>query len=515
MTPSVAGVPQGVQPSLLSNSRWNLLGFACGLLANFVTLPFVVRWIGLSEFGHAGLVLAVTAPLTLVGTVIGQALVREMAARRGAGDAAGAQRTCDAALRLSLIAGVLGWAALVLAGPWITLTILGSDSPRDGLRLSFMIAAAGWLAQQLCIVLQGASAGRQDFRSVARVAAFSGIATVAATLALTSAFPTVDGYLAGVATSFGLTLACWLLVQRGSLRVRAIARDDLRTELRALLHFGKWQGLAQLAGAFGNQIDRYALGALTPVAVVGQYNVANRLQEAAYIGVVKGGEVLFPHFGSLASRSVEERGRVFQVSSWVVATFSAMLLVPLVPLAASVLALWIGPQVGSDTAFLLRTLVLGGIVGCGSNVFVYYAMGMGRNAPVAWISLMYSAATVLFTVLLIRAYGPLAAGAGLLVASVGRVAASLVVTRRQFFPQLGWGELLVSSVLPLAVGVALALGVHHTGYAQAHHWASLIAQYAGLAALVLASTLLLSMLTPSGRDIVARTLASLRARGAT
>lgn len=515
MTASVAGAPPVVQPSLLSNSRWNLLGFACGLLANFVTLPFVVRWIGLSEFGHAGLVLAVTAPLTLIGTVIGQALVREMSARRGAGDAAGAQRICDAALRLGVLAGVAGWVALVLAGPWVAHAILGRDLPHDGLRRSFMIAAAGWLAQQLCIVLQGASAGRQDFRSVARVAAFSGAATVASTLALTAAVPTVDGYLTGVATSFGLTLACWLFVQRSSLRLPSIARGDLRTESRALLHFGKWQGMAQLAGAFGNQIDRYALGALAPVAVVGQYNVANRLQEAAYIGVVKGGEVLFPHFGSLASKSIEERARVFQIASWVVGTFSAMLLVPMVPLADSVLALWIGPQAGSDTAFLLRTLVLGGIVGCGSNVFVYYAMGMGRNAPVAWISLTYSAATVLFTVLLIRAYGPLAAGAGLLVASAGRVTASLVVTRRQFFPQLGWSELLVSSVLPLAVGVALALGVHHTGYAQAHHWASLIAQYAGLAALVLASTLLLSMLTPSGRDIVARTLAALRARAAT
>ena len=136
MTASVAGAQQEVRPSLLSNSRWNLLGFACGMLANFVTIPFVVRWIGLAEFGHAGLVLAVTAPLTLIGTVIGQALVREMAARRGEGDAAGAQRTCDAAMRLGLLAGVLGWAALVLTGPWITLAILGADTPRDGLRLS-------------------------------------------------------------------------------------------------------------------------------------------------------------------------------------------------------------------------------------------------------------------------------------------------------------------------------------------------------------------------------------------
>lgn len=510
MTASVADSGDEARSSLLSNSRWNLLGFACGLAANFVTVPFVVRWIGLPQFGRAGLMLAITAPLTLVGSVIGQALVRESTSRWNVGDAEGARRTHDAALRLGLLAGAAGWVALVLVGPGITLAILGGVASRSGLTTSFVVAATGWLAQQLCLVLQGGCAARQDFRTVARVAAFSGAATVVATLALTAAFPTVDGYLAGVAASFALTLACWLWAQRDDVRVRAIAWANLRVESRALLHFGKWQGLAQLAGAFGNQVDRYALGALAPVAMVGQYNVANRLQEAAYIGVVKAGEVLFPHFGSLASKSIEERGRVFQGASWVVGTFSVMLLMPIVPLSTSVLALWIGPQVGPDAAVLLRTLVLGGIVGCGSNVFVYYAMGMGRNPPVAWISVMYSIATVLFTVLLIRAYGPLAAGAGLLVASMGRVAVSLVVTRRQFFPHLRWGELLVSSVLPLAIGVALALGVHRLGYARAHNWMSLIAQYAGLAALVLAAIIVASMLTQSGRDIVARTRASLR-----
>ena len=515
MSSSVVSRRKDARPSLLSNSRWNLLGFAFGLAANFVTLPFVVKWIGLSALGQAGVLLAIAAPLTLVGSVIGQALVREMSSRWDACDLDGCRRMHDAALRLCLIAGAAGWAALVLIGPSIGHLILGSGGPTVGLTAPFMIAAAGWLAQQLCLVLQGGCAAGQDFRTVARVAAFSGVATVAATLITTASFPSLEGYLAGVAASFSLTLAAWLWVQRGAVRWQAIARADLRAESRALLHFGKWQGIAQLAGAFGNQIDRYALGALAPVALVGQYNVANRLQEAAYIGVVKAGEVLYPHFGSLANRSIEERGRVFQAASWVVGTFSAMLLVPMVPLASSLLTLWIGPQVGADAAALLRTLVLGGIVGCGSNVFVYYAMGMGRNAPVAWISLMYSVATVVFTVLLIRGFGPLAAGAGLLVASLGRVAASLVVTRRQFFPQLRWGELMVSLVLPLAIGVTVALGVHQSGYAQAHSWASLVAQYACVAALVLVATVLTSLLTLSGREFIATTRAALRSHSTT
>ena len=482
------------------------------MAANFITVPFVVNWIGLPAFGHAGLILAITAPLTLIGTVIGQALVREVSSQLSSGDAEKAGRIGAAALKLCALAGAVGWGALVLAGPWITVALLDSQHALAGLTASFLIAASGWFVQQLALVLQAGAVARQDFRTVARCTAVAAIATVVATLVLTAAIPTVDGYLAGVAASFALTLLTWAWVRRRELRFRSLAAADLALERRALIQFGKWQGIAQLAGAFGNQIDRYALAALAPVALVGQYNVANRLQEAAYIGVVKAGEVLFPYFGSLASESVVERQRVFQVTSWIVGTFSAMLLVPLVPLAAPVLDLWIGPNAGPDSAVLLRTLVLGGVVGCGTNVFVYYAMGMGQNVHVAWISVMYSIATVVFTVILIRALGPQAAGAGLLVASVIRVAAAIVVIRRSFFQHLTWRALLTSTVLPVVVGVACAMGLHLLGISDALGWTEFLAKYAAFSAVVLVAMLLFTSMIQSGRAILASVFRTLRAR---
>jgi len=512
MTPPAAAVPKPPD-NLLSNARWNLVGFACGIAANFVTVPFVVNWIGLSAFGQAGLILAITAPLTLIGTVIGQALVREVSSQLRLDNSERVARTSAAALKLCVVAGAIGWAALVVAGPWITVALLTNERVSWGLTGSFVIAASGWLAQQLALVLQADSAARQDFRTIARCAVISAIATIAATLAMTAAIPTVNGYLAGVAASFGLTLLTWAWVRRDLLRFHSIAASDLVVERRALIQFGKWQGLAQLAGAFGNQIDRYALAALAPVALVGQYNVANRLQEAAYIGVVKAGEVLFPYFGSLSSESNAERERVFQVTSWVVGTFSAMILAPLVPLAGPILYLWIGPSAGSDTAILLGTLVLGGIVGSGTNVFVYYAMGIGQNVSVAWISVMYSMMTVISTVILIRAYGPLAAGAGLLVASIARVAVGLVVTRRNLFPQLSWQALFVSTVLPIGVGVAVALAIFYLmGDVGSMGWAPVLAIYAGIAASVLVFTVFISMIFRSGRQIVVSALRSVRIR---
>jgi O-antigen/teichoic acid export membrane protein len=505
-----AQIPIRARTSLVENSRWNLLAFACGLAANFITIPFVVRWTSLEIFGQAGLVLAVCAPLTLIGTVLGQALVREMSSRQGPGEEEVAGRTLDAALRLCLLASAVAWVLLVVGGSWITSFLTGKEAHSQTLALAFLVAATGWFAQQFSLVLQGTCAARQDFRSIARVAAFSAVASIGATLGITWALPTLEGYLFGVAAGFVLTLGGWLFTLRHGVRWRKVFGGYRKPELAALLHFGKWQGLAQLAGAFGNQIDRYALGALAPVAIVGQYNVANRLQEAAYIGVVKAGEVLFPRFGSLSASSTQERCRFFQIASWVMGTFSAALLAPLVPLAGTVLTLWVGAEAANGGAQLLGTLVLGGIVGAGSNVFVYYAMGIGRNAPVAFISVLYSVITVVFTVLLIKTIGPLAAGAGLLVASVVRFAAALVITRRNFFPQLPWGELVVSAVLPLAVGLSIALAAQGIGVGHVLGWIHLIALYAALGAAVVVATVAMTALTGSGRKILSQTYLSLR-----
>ena len=502
--------PINSRTSLLENSRWNLLAFVCGLAGNFVTIPFIVRWTSLEIFGQAGLVLAVCAPLMLIGTVLGQALIREMSSHLGAGEEEFAGRTLDAALRLCLLASAAGWGLLIVGGPWITSFLTRKDTHSESLVIAFLITATGWFTQQVSLVLQSSCVARQDFRSVAKVAAFSAVASIAATLGITWAVPTLEGYLCGVVAGFALSLGCWLFQLRDDVCWQRVFRGERKQELTALLHFGKWQGLAQLTGAFGNQIDRYALGALAPVAIVGQYNVANRLQEAAYIGVVKAGEVLFPRFGSLSTSSSQERCRFFQTASWLMGTFSAALLAPLVPLAGTVLTLWVGDEAANGGAQLLSTLVLGGIVGAGSNVFVYYAMGIGQNAPVAFISVLYSVITVACTVLLIKTIGPIAAGSGLLVASVVRVAAALVITRRNFFPQLHWGELVVSSVLPLAVGLSIALATQAIGLGQILGWIHLALLYAALGSVVVMASIMMTALTGSGRKILSQTYLSLR-----
>lgn len=490
---------------LISNSRWNLVAFGLGLVAQFITIPFIVGWIGMDAFGVAAVVLAICAPMSLIGTVLGQALIREVASRASEnGHEVCTPAFTTAALRWCLLACAAGWLTLVLVGPFAATPLISlADNARD-LWPALLIGASGSVAQQVALLLQSVSAAHQDYRSIAKMTLLTAMMSAALTLGVTWAMPNALGFLLGVAGGFGLAMAAWLCRWWSTISWRGVFSARATAQGKALLQFGKWQGIAQLAGVLGNQIDRYALGAMTPVSVVGQYTVANRLQEAAYIGVIKAGEVLFPRFGAMAHQHPADRLAFFQLASWAVGTLSAALLVPLAILSTSALFLWVGPEAARGADQMLFVLVLGGVIGSASNVFTYCAMGIGRNAAVAGVSVVFSVLTVFMTIALIALMGPAAAGVGLLLASAVRVVLSMVLTRRLFFQDLGWGALFVSTALPVLVGVGVAWVGKDLAAPPVGGWLALVVNYAAWSAVVAAACLLATVSTTTGRDIARR-----------
>ena len=83
---------------------------------------------------------------------------------------------------------------------------------------------------------------------------------------MTRRYPSAGGYLAGLAVGFASGFGLWLLNVRYALSAPAFVPRPHRVEMRRILGFGKWQGIAQLAGTLGNQMDRYVLGAMASVA---------------------------------------------------------------------------------------------------------------------------------------------------------------------------------------------------------------------------------------------------------
>lgn len=498
-----ATVPRtGVAARLLSNSRWNLLAFGVALIVNILMIPIAIAAIGLEAFGAAGLVLAVYAPFTLVGTVIGQGLVRELAPRMVTGDRDACVRILSAALVIALIGCVLVVAVLSLVGSNLMGLLTRHAQARTDWTLALLVCGLGWVAQQGCLILQSAVSATQNYGRLAIASSIGAVIGAAAVVLATRAMPNTTGFLLGVSIGFVMTtlVLTWLVRQDMAWLIQF--RLWQPSDWRVLIEFGKWQGLAHFAGAVGNQTDRYVLGVLSPLSVVGQYNVAMRLQEVVHMGVLKVTEVLFPHFSVAASDPLNERARFFVRASWLLNLVAVVCLAPLIPLADSLITLWISAEAAEGSAPMLRTLATAGVIGGGINVYIYFAMASGQSARIASMNIAHSIVLAASSVLLIALIGPVAAGAGYVLANLLRLAIATQYTSEYFKTVLRTSVLLQCTVPPLAGGMLGAWLLAGAQVASPTNWLWLAFEYALIAITVAAMAVICTAVSHEGRRLL-------------
>lgn len=499
---------------LISNSRWNLLSFGVSLLINLITIPIAIRLIGLPAFGGAGLVLAVYAPFMLIGTVLSQALIKELAPLFT--DAAPTGVTMPSlfasALSLSLLACMAVVLTLTLFAELLARLLPDAAALSQDWRACFLIAGIGWLAQQLALVCQGCVAASQRYGVLALANALVAILSAGLVVLACSRWPSALGFLLGTSAGFLLALAVWFWLLRRHVPGIFPVVPPQRAHVQHMLRFGQVQGAAHFLGAIGNQIDRYVLGAVAPFAVVGQFNVAMRLQEVVHMGLLKATEVLLPHFAVTASDAPDRRADFFLRANWIFNVLGACALVPLIPLADSLITLWVGGAASELGAPMLRTLALAGIAGCGINLYYYFALGTGQQVRLAGLTSVHAIMTVVFTVVAIAAFGPAAAGVGYLIANVIRLVIGMWLTRLHFGGLLSLGALLGSTAAPLGLATAIGLAVFASGWVRPESWLGLAVAYVLIALLPLLASGAAAALSRAGRNTMASGLSLLRQR---
>ncbi len=498
---------------LVRNSNWNAAAFLVAVLVNFVTLPVVIARIGIDEFGAAGIFIGLFAPLMLVGTVVGQASIREVSASLARGQTEDARHVFWTALWVCAASCAIVVVLVAGTGAWVVAHFLGErDTSDEVLRRLCLIAAAGWSAQQVVNVLQAGITATQAFRVLALLNTASALLSAACLLATTAVWQTVDGFLMGTAIGFGVT-ACLSLFQVR--RCAPMLFPAARLERRALgriVAFGRWQAAAHLAGSVALQADRFVLGAVSRLHIVGQLNVATRLQEVVYMGVLKVTEVLFPHFAATADRPVHERLPLLVGSSWLTNALAAAALAPLVPLAASLIELWVGPDAVPAGAPILRTLATAGLVGSGTNALLYYMLSQGQSDVLARVNVMHALLVVLLSTALLLSAGPAMAGFGILVANVLRL--TFLVAQ---MPSITGSTASVLSMArgtqtPIAAGLMLAWAPWPGFFSTASSWLGLGALYFLLAGATLLACVLAGLTENGSRRLLLGVADSLRRR---
>jgi O-antigen/teichoic acid export membrane protein len=282
-----------------------------------------------------------------------------------------------------------------------------------------------------------------------------------------------------------------------------------RGPLGGLFSLGAWQFAAQGSGLIAGQADRYLLGAFLAPQFVGYYTIAQRLEEAMYIGILKIGEILFPFFSSLQKESSDRMADLLFRSSWVLNVLAATALGALIPVAGPLLYVWTGKEVAVETQGLLVVLAAAGMLGCASNVFAYYLLANGRSRATALTAVVTAIVTLATSAVALPHFGWQAAGWSACLGMTAQIVVTMFLLRQSFTLAGMWPRVAHFVLLPLGTGILTAIALRYVAaerlFDQAPHWWLVGGSYGVAAVIIFVIVVAVSTIGPYGetcwRDI--------------
>jgi O-antigen/teichoic acid export membrane protein len=441
----------------------------------FLLIPFILRKVGIGEYGTYAVFLTVIGFTSLTDLGMSGTLTKHVAEHYARGDFGALKRLLDTGLMFYLLICLLMMGALwVFGGKLLPLLFRGASTPYTELRTLWLVMiltmGANFLAAPFVSVVLGLQ--RMDISS-----ALSFVSVVSNAI-FTVVFLSFGWHLKGLlCASLAGALVCLALLAGSAhkllpqVSVNPFHFD--RREMKEIFSFSWRLYTMQISSVIQSQIEKIYLAWFVGVIPVGWYNIANtggqkarRLPELLLSPVMAAAS-------ELDARGHREKLREFYYRSH---KYLAFLSVPTVVLAAVLcrpfVKLWLGTQlnvVAIPFALLVLTNVVTVTTGPGALIFV----GQGELAPAVIAAVSTTLLNLAISFFLIRSYAFPGAVLGTLAsACVGAGLFICLFHRHTGYP---YKRLFTESYLkPLGASLAGAVACFLIGPPQHIGWGGLV-----------------------------------------
>jgi O-antigen/teichoic acid export membrane protein len=385
----------------------NIVGSVIPPLVGLVTLPYIIRNLGIERFGVLSLVWVALTYFTLFDMGLARASARFTA------EALGERRSEDipaivwTALVWQVGFGSVGGVLLAFVTPLVVESIIRippSLIPETKVMFRILGLSIPVIICSLTLRRVLEAAQRFDLANAVRIPAqiglflgpavavyfnydFEGIAV----FLLLSQTAAVAGYGAAVAHALPV--------------FRERCRIDFRLS-RPLLSYGGWMTVYVMITPVLSYLDRFMIGALISVTAVAFYAVPfEMLMRANYVVPSSLGATLFPTFSSLGHRRRDEVERIYLRGLKYMLISMALLALILTLFAGDILRIWLGPEFAERSTLVFQILALGFFLTGLGWLPITYLQSMGRPDLVSKLLLLELAGYVPIAWLFISRWG--------------------------------------------------------------------------------------------------------------
>lgn len=373
---------------VVRHSLFNLLGLGIPLLVAIVTMPILIKTLGLEKFGLLTLIWAFVSYFGLLDMGIGRALTQHMSV-------ALAKKKFDIIGRLvttaSILTAGLGIAAGILIALSAKLVVYQIDSIND--KQEVINALYGVAATMPAIILtanfRGILEARHAFGIINLIRLPMGVFTFLGPWLVVM----VGCYRLDVITfvlAGGRIVACvvhgyyaWKLLpaNRGTL-------SWCPNHLGPLCKSGGWLSVSNIVGPFMGYVDRFIIGILISPTAVSYYVTPQELITKLWIIPGALTSVLFPTFAAQGVPDNSENNTLFNNSLKVLFLVLFPIVLVLFVFAHPILASWLNPDFADHSAYLLKIFAIGILINCLAHIPYTLIQGLGMPKTVAVIHLI-------------------------------------------------------------------------------------------------------------------------------
>ena len=347
--------------SLTKNTLWNLIGAGAPFLVGLVTIPYVIKHMGVEAFGILTLIWALIGYFSLFDFGLGRALTQQVAASLAKGEHERIPRLVKSGIVFTALTGIIGGLVLAAAShplgySWLKVSLtLQHDAA-----MCLLVAAIGIPLTTVTTGLRGAIEAYEDFKGVNILRAILGVANFG--------LPALCILLSGNSLTlivFSLVIArLVILMAHVMLLHRKMPPDWFRTEAQAkevkgLLSFGVWMTVSNIISPFMVTADRFVISSILGASLVAYYTVPFEILIRVLILPTALTSALFPRLASLLHTDPVAARKLYLRCIKVVFAVLAPLCIIIAAGSYWGLFLWLGKDFAEHSWLIVCILSLG------------------------------------------------------------------------------------------------------------------------------------------------------------
>jgi len=346
---------------LKRNSLWNLIGSVAPILLGAITIPYLIRQVGVETFGILTLVWALIGYFSLFDFGLGRALTQQISNKLAAGVVEQLPSLVKTGLLLTVATGVVGGALLAAAANplgymWLNVSVTLQEITVS----SLLIASLGIPLTTLTTGLRGVLEAHEDFKTVNLLRMLLGFATFGLpVLSVLACGPRLDMMVASLVVARLVVLGAHMfLVKKINPRYLQAGLGD-RKDIINLLSFGGWMTVSNVISPLLVISDRFIISFMLGASVVAYYTVPFEVLIRVLIIPMALTAALFPRFTSLFAIDLQAAKNLYKKSLKTVAAVMLPICFLIVVSSYWGLKIWLGQDFAQNSWNIAAVLAVG------------------------------------------------------------------------------------------------------------------------------------------------------------